>query len=387
MSEAATSPANGLRTVVRLFSGAKVFYFGLFYLVAILTAGTLAQSTLGIYEANERYFSAWITWCFDRVPVPGGRLVLTVLSVNLLGKLLLNSRWRLKSMGINIAHLGTMLLMVGALLTAYFSIEGSMYIVEGGSARYYQDDANLALRITEIGDEPTSQVRAFSGPYLQPDAEIEHEKFPGQIKVRKVYRNMELVFSDEPKSEEWRGMARRFVVEERHPEKNPGDNRGALIVGVSGCDPGSNGRHIIAQVEGPAATIQADGRRFQLSLGRRVYQLPGDLRIELIDFIAEYYPGTNTPRHYASKLRIHDKGTQRLATIKMNEPLRLYEYTFFQSSFDKRGGGPEATILSVVENHGRMFPYIASIVICIGIGLHLLLHYPAYLARFVKDWT
>ena len=56
----------------------------------------------------------------------------------------------------------------------------------------------------------------------------------------------------------------------------------------------------------------------------------------------------------------------------MNEPLRYKGYTLYQSSFIQ-GGGKETTVLSVVHNMGRMFPYISSIIICIGIVVHLLI--------------
>ena len=55
----------------------------------------------------------------------------------------------------------------------------------------------------------------------------------------------------------------------------------------------------------------------------------------------------------------------------MNEPLRHYDYTFYQASFIEEGD-KETTVLATVKNYGRMFPYISSIIMCIGILVHLL---------------
>ncbi len=376
-----------VKKVIFWISTPKIFFYSLFYLVAILVAGTLTQSELGIYEAQERYFSAWVTWCFDAVPVPGGRTILVLISFNLFCKLVFKSVWRLKSMGVNIAHIGTMLLMVGALLTAYFSIEGSMYIPEGGSSRYYIDNEKMSFSIIDTSPVEYNNVMAFSGRHLHIGSELKHKNFPGSIKILDYHRNAALELTDEKTTGEWRGWAKRHSIIPKLLEKESGKNRAALVVKVSGCDESSNGWHMVAQVEGPTVEVRAAGKVYQLIIGPRVYQLPHNIRFELVDFIAEYHPGTRRPRHFSSDIRIHQNGTLREARIQMNEPLRMHGYTFYQSSFEQKMDGQEATILSVVKNYGQWFPYISSIIICIGIALHLLLHYPAYLTRIVRMWA
>jgi hypothetical protein len=59
----------------------------------------------------------------------------------------------------------------------------------------------------------------------------------------------------------------------------------------------------------------------------------------------------------------------------MNEPLRYSGYTFFQASFIE-GLDKEATVLAVVKNYGRLFPYISSIIMSVGLLLHLLINLP-----------
>ena len=56
----------------------------------------------------------------------------------------------------------------------------------------------------------------------------------------------------------------------------------------------------------------------------------------------------------------------------MNEPLRHYDYTFYQASFIE-DGDKQTTVLATVKNYGRMFPYISSIIMCVGILFHMLI--------------
>ena len=60
----------------------------------------------------------------------------------------------------------------------------------------------------------------------------------------------------------------------------------------------------------------------------------------------------------------------------MNEPLRYKGYTFYQSSFIETPDG-ETSVLAAVKNYGRMFPYISSIIMCIGLLIHLFMKLPA----------
>jgi hypothetical protein len=54
----------------------------------------------------------------------------------------------------------------------------------------------------------------------------------------------------------------------------------------------------------------------------------------------------------------------------MNEPMRHKGYTLYQSSFDLSGEKP-FTVLHVVRNRGRIFPYAASLIMALGLILHL----------------
>ena len=98
---------------------------------------------------------------------------------------------------------------------------------------------------------------------------------------------------------------------------------------------------------------------------------------ELIDFKKVMHPNKNPPeaKSFSSDINLIEEGISRSVLIKMNEPLRHNEYTFYQSSF-LEGEIQDISVFAVVKNYGRLFPYISSIIMCIGILFHLLLRIP-----------
>jgi hypothetical protein len=92
------------------------------------------------------------------------------------------------------------------------------------------------------------------------------------------------------------------------------------------------------------------------------------------------HTGTGIAKSYSSEVNLIENGIPRRVLIEMNEPLRHKGYTFFQSSFIEGPEG-EATVLAAVKNYGRSFPYISSIIMSIGLLLHLLKSIPKLLQK------
>jgi ABC-type transport system involved in cytochrome c biogenesis permease subunit len=101
----------------------------------------------------------------------------------------------------------------------------------------------------------------------------------------------------------------------------------------------------------------------------RFIDLPFRLRLDR--FTRETYPGTDTARAYSSAVTVTDKGTAWPAVIEMNAPLRLEGYTVYQASFDEDASGT-TSVLQVVRNGGRIFPYVTSLMVALGLLLYLL---------------
>ena len=87
------------------------------------------------------------------------------------------------------------------------------------------------------------------------------------------------------------------------------------------------------------------------------------------------HPGTNIAKSFSSDVNLIENDIPRRTLIKMNEPLRYKGYTFFQASFID-DSEIETTVLAAVKNYGRLFPYISSIIMSVGLLIHLLLMMP-----------
>jgi cytochrome c biogenesis protein ResB len=109
----------------------------------------------------------------------------------------------------------------------------------------------------------------------------------------------------------------------------------------------------------------------KITLAVRKTQRVLPFSVKLIDFEKIAYAGTSMAREYQSIVEIDEgSGIRWQAMIRMNEPLRVMGYTLYQSSFVERSG-ETISVLAVVKNKGRVFPYVASLVIGIGLLVHL----------------
>lgn len=138
----------------------------------------------------------------------------------------------------------------------------------------------------------------------------------------------------------------------------------ALVVSIS-----ANGESKEVKLLGGKGTtnfsdkINVGGLDFSLSYGSKIYELP--FSIQLNDFIAEKYPGTETGyASFMSKITVNDERSFDY-DIYMNHVLDHQGYRFFQSSFDPDEKG---TVLSV--NHdfwGTWITYIGYFLLYIGL--------------------
>jgi hypothetical protein len=84
------------------------------------------------------------------------------------------------------------------------------------------------------------------------------------------------------------------------------------------------------------------------------------------------YPGSDIAKSYESQVILKTRSFSRKVLISMNKPLRHENFTIFQSSYFIAKDGTESSIFAVVKNSGRMFPYISSLIILLGLLIHFL---------------
>lgn len=348
-----------LSTAKTLSQPAIVFYT-LPALMLVLIAGTVVQGGIGIYEAQKLYFSSFILWV-GPLPLPGGASLLGLLALNLTLKFILFSEWHWKKAGIILSHLGALTLLVGGLLTALLAQEGYMAIAEGQTSPYVYD--HHARELTVFKDDKAVFKILFEG--LKTGIVLNIPGAPFTITPLDsclnctITRRAETVqdFMKDPLVD----LAQKMALSGKPLEKEDETN----MAGVS------------LWIEGTGSTIAFEGMprpltigAYKIILGKAQRTLP--FALELKDFRKEDHPGTGMAKGFSSDVIVHDSGIDREAQISMNQPLRYKGYTFYQSSFEQSADA-EMSVFSVVENKGRLVPYIATIIIAAGLLLHLII--------------
>lgn len=359
------------------FGRPHIFFYACIWLMFLLVAGTLAQRSLGLYQAQLKYFSCFITW-FWYFPLPGGYTAMGIIFLGLLSKLLLKSHISKDRIGIIICHSGGLALLFGGFLTGAFSEEGNMVIPEGNTVDTISDYHKNELAIINTQPADHDQVTSFGPGWLTSNKIIDHEDFPFNIQVISFFQNATWVRRVSPDQNDQRhGFAKNFDLQSAPLEKESEQNTAGLVFRIDGLTPqnnsSQNGIYAIFEHMQIPQTITVDDATYVLSLRRARTHLP--FRLHLIDFEKKLHPATGIAKSYKSVVNVIDQDLSQRTVIQMNEPLRYKGYTFYQSSFIE-GPDTETTVLSVVKNVGMIFPYVTSIIMCLGLIIHLFVKMP-----------
>ncbi len=356
-----------IKDIINFLKQPKIFVFALIWMMILIFLGTLAQKDMGLYAAQKRYFSAWITW-FWFLPMPGGRFTLIVILINLSFFFFNKSIWKIKKLGIVILHLGGILLFVGGGLTAMFSSEGNMVIEEGAQTNYVEDYHFMELAIINTSASSFDEFTIFDQALLKRNQILKHTNLNFEIEILNYLENCEPTRRTSPAGILHKGLLKNFMLNELKSEKEDNWNRPGMIYKISNSGTNADGMYGIFLGQSVPQTISVNDKDYTIILRRKRTHLP--FSIELLDFKKILHPGTDIPKSYSSDINLIENGAVRKILIEMNEPLRHKGYTFFQSSFIE-GPDSETTVLAVVKNYGRLFPYISSIIMCIGLLFHL----------------
>ena len=100
--------------------------------------------------------------------------------------------------------------------------------------------------------------------------------------------------------------------------------------------------------------------------------------IELLDIENEFYQGTEIPFNFESDVVLNMEGNQsRRALVYMNTPLRHAGKTFYQYQMN---AAADYTVFQVIRNPSWLVPYIACVLVSIG----LLWQFSFHLIRFLR---
>ncbi|MBA65714.1 MAG: hypothetical protein CMG55_07940 [Candidatus Marinimicrobia bacterium] len=363
---------------LKIIMSPKIFSYTLIWLIVLVFFGTIAQKNIGLYASQMKYFSSFFFLFLGFIPLPGGRLILLFMTINLFSSLFKRNLWQLKKFGIIIVHLGGLLLLLGGGLTAYFSSEGNMIIAEGETSNYVDDYHDMELVFVNNTFKDSIEYTVVDEPLLKEGNRFNLFENGPEIYILSNIKNVRIENRISPADSIYKGLLEKFVLLPKKPEPENTQNRPALIYKIQGTSNGLDGIYGLFLGQGLNDYFQLKEQDFHSEYRRKRTYVP--FEIELIDFEKIMHPGTNVAKSFSSEVNLIEDGIPRRTLIKMNEPLRHKGYTFFQASFienlDK-----ETTVLATVKNYGRLFPYISSIIMSVGLLIHLLISLPKMIKK------
>lgn len=326
------------------------------WLMVLIVVGTIMQKYVGLYAAQNTYFSAFIWW-FHGIPLPAGYSVLGVMTINLLCKFCFASVWTRDKTGIHIIHFSIILLMVGGLMTALTMNEGYIALKAGESSAEIRDYHDRVLVLTSDNDRVMVPFEEWG------NADI-IASLPIPIKIEQICQNTAI-------------QPRKIKLDDAHGAASMAE----LVCVPSLIDQERNVAGMTYRIlDGADAGLYIvfDGRQtsddvngYTIRVDRAMRDLP--FTIALQSFRRDVYPGTNMPREYESRVTVTEGDVVWPAMIAMNEPLRSGGYTFYQASTMIDEDGAPVSVLSVVKNTGWLFPYFSGIFLAVGLIVHLII--------------
>lgn len=361
-----------IKKILMPLTSTRLYFWASLWLMIILIIGTVAQRELGLYQAQLKYFNSWFFW-EGPLPLPGGIPTLGIIFLGLFFQLLFKTKFLDKNkIGISITHLGVFLLLLGGIITNFSSIEGSMIIPEGKSSNYFED-----YHLVELAISSPESVAGTGPSLIIPEKQLkagaifiaDHEKY--SIKILKYFKNITLRSKGHnnplDKSLAKIELNQQMEIVSKVQESNENENIQAVEFQVSGS--ANDGVFVVYKDMDQYPTLTTQKGAHLLAIIRNLRH-PLPFTITLNDFEKLVYPSSQIPKSFKSAITLHDEKIDQKIVIQMNEPLRYKGYTFYQSSFSQNSEG-EITDLAVVKNAGKFFPYISSIIICVGILIHL----------------
>ena len=410
---------------IKVFTSLRLTVVLLAFAIVLVFVGTLAQVDEGLYNAQERYFRQWLIFGLDlfgrRIPLllPGGYLIGTLLVINLVCAHVYRFRLTTKKIGIQLAHGGVILLIVGQLATDMLAHESQIRFAEGETKSYAESALDFELVFIRDTGNDSEEIAAIPEGLLEHGGVIQSSGLPFTIQVKSFWKNSEPSFRAKMMKNgpplTTHGVANDFdfhpVVETKtQDEKNVPT---ALIEIISGDV--SLGDWVVSGWTGDEAMVEAiregyghqlgtkigdqvanqlaqpqsietNGKRVAFVLRPERVNLPFSL--QLLKATHTVYEGTDIPKDFRSQVELRNPqtGENREVEISMNHPLRYAGLTFYQYQMDageaaREAGRARSSVLQVVRNPSWLTPYIGCAMVALGLTIQFMFHLTGFLSK------
>jgi hypothetical protein len=356
----------------------------------LIFAATLDQVNLGIGAVQAKWFhSVFVLWKPPQsdftVPVfPGGYLLGFFLFVNLVAAHVYRFKLGWRKAGIFLTHLGLVVLLLGEFFSGILQEESRMEFREGETRSFSESYDRNELAILDTTDPKFDTVVAIPEALLAAGRDFQQPPLPFRVITKAYYANAAFAMrtsaaaKDAPPSLATMGVGPQIVVTPLPLTYKPDErNSPAAFIELAGPE-GSLGTWLVTpQVPAPQ-TFDYAGRTWRLALRpARTYR---PFALTLLKATHDVYPGTDIPKNFSSRLRLTtpDGRVDREVLVYMNNPLRYAGLTFYQQTMDS---ATNSSGLQVVRNPGWVMPYVACILMSLGLVLQFGLHLFGFVGR------
>ena len=414
-----------MKKIVAVLTSLKLTVALLAFSIVLVFIGTIAQADEGLYGAQAHYFKQWLVvgghLFGHKIPLllPGGYLLGVLLVVNLVCAHIYRFEFTAKKLGIQLAHAGVIILLIGQLATDLLSRELQLRFAEGETRGYSVSASEYELIFIN-----GSEITALPVGLLKPGAEIKPANLPFAVRVKQFWKNSDLSYRapmmrNEPPIAS-NGVALSFNFTSAADIKTTDQKNMPTAVIELVADKVSLGTWAASSWAGEAVeaervesfytqtvgarmahdiaarliapqTFEVAGKKFSFALRPlRVYH---PFTLTLLKATHTVYPGTDIPKDFRSRVQIDNPQTgekKREVEISMNQPLRYGGYAYYQYQMGagemvERAGQKPYSVLQVVRNPGWLTPYIGCALVGTGLLIQFLYHLIGFITKRKKS--
>lgn len=355
--------------LIQRFASIKITVVCLMLLFILTFWGTVAQVKEGLYLAQHRFFFSWGFLGFGFLPFPGAKLVLWVLFINLVSVSITRFVYKWSHVGIVLIHVGLLTYFFSAFVTFYATKESNVTLLENESAHVSLSYHDWELAVWKNTNEQNKKVYAVDTTHAHNLSNFELPDLGFAVVVDDYHKNTQALRGQDARLKGVRNdsgiQSLKPAAFQIEPEKNI---PGGIFTIIGG---GGKQKILLYGAEGKPTRLKIGDTIFNFQLQRKRFQLP--FLITLKKFDMEKYPGTEIAKSYQSLVEITHQHLDREVLIYMNHPLRHKDYTIYQASYSIDQMGRMRSTLAVVQNAGRVLPYISSLVTFAGLAIHFLM--------------
>ena len=159
-----------MNSIWKIFTSLRLTIVLLVLAIILIFLGTIAQVQEGLWNALERWFNSFLVvrqtgdeWWVPPI-FPGGYTIGFLLLLNLVAAHIKRFQWTSKKIGINLTHLGIIIMLVGGLASSELQEESHLSFREGETKSYSEAHRSNELAVITDAATPGRSPRSAGSP-------------------------------------------------------------------------------------------------------------------------------------------------------------------------------------------------------------------------------